>query len=130
MLILVYCSQLPQIDYIPLLVNPIEKPSIYSQVQPKKPSFFESIINKIIKPKARKTTATSKKTKKKPVKIKYKKYVMAEGEGLWQVADKKKIAIKDVPEWIELIAKKNKMNLKDNQDNYVLNAGDTIWIPM
>lgn len=130
MLILVCCSHLPQIDSNILLVSPIEKPSIYQQEQPKKPKFFESIINKIIKPKARKPTTTSKIIKKKPVKIKYKKYVMAEGEGLWQVADKKKIAIKEVPEWIELIAKKNKLHLKDNQDNYVLNSGDAIWIPM
>lgn len=130
MLILVCCSHLPQIDSNVLLVKLSEKQSIYRQEQPKKPSFFEVIINKIIKPKARKTATTSNTIKKKPVKIKYQKYVMTEGEGLWQVADKKKIAIKEIPEWIELIAKKNKLHLKDNQDNYVLNAGNVIWIPM
>jgi hypothetical protein len=113
------------------LVKPSEKISIYQPQPPKKPSFFESIFGKFLKPKPQKTTAiTTRSAKKKPVKIKYKKYVMAEGEGLWQVADKKKIAIKDVPQWIDLIAKKNKLTLKDNHDDYILNAGTIIWIPM
>lgn len=114
-----------------LLAKPSERSTIYQPQPPKKPSFFESIFDKILKPKSRKKNITNTQiVKRKPVKIKYKKYVMAEGEGLWQVADKKKIPLKDVPAWIELIAKRNKLKIKDKHDDYVLNAGDVIWIPV
>jgi hypothetical protein len=130
-LILVCYSHLSKNDTTILLAKPSEKTSIYQPQPPKKPSFFESIFGKIIKHKPRKTAViTTQSAKKKPIKIKYKKYTMIEGEGLWQVADKKKIAIKDVPKWIELIAQKNKLTLKDNHDDYILKAGTTIWIPM
>lgn len=130
-LILVCYSHLSQHDTNILLAKPSEKQSIYQPQPPKKPSFFESIFGKFIKPKSRKTTtSTTQIVKKKPVKIKYKKYVMAEGEGLWQVAEKKKLPLKDVPAWIEIIAKKNKLTVKDSHDDYVLSAGTTIWIPM
>ncbi|MFC4231388.1 hypothetical protein ACFOW1_05770 [Parasediminibacterium paludis] len=130
-LIFVCYSHFTQSDTNIVLAKPSEKITIYQPQPPKKPSFFESIFGKIIKPKPPKTTAVNpRQVKKKPVKIKYKKYVMLEGEGLWQVADKKKIAIKEVPQWIDLIAKKNKLTIKDNHDDYVLNAGTIIWIPM
>jgi len=113
------------------LAKPSEKLIISQPQPPKKPSFFESIFGKLIKPKSsKKVTTTVQVVKKKPVKIKYKKYTMAEGEGLWQVAEKRKLPLKDVPTWIELIAKKNKLHVKDSHDDYVLKAGDVIWIPI
>ncbi|MDI9365887.1 MAG: hypothetical protein QM541_13105 [Flavobacterium sp.] len=113
------------------MAKPSEKLRIYQQQPPKKPSFFESIFGKIIKPKPRKiTTTTTQTVKNKIVKNKYKKYRMIEGEGLWQIAEKKKMPLKDVPIWIELIAKKNKLHVKDSHDDYLVNAGDVIWIPL
>lgn len=106
--------------------QPKKKVVAQKQVTTKKPSLFTTLIQSITKPKAKPYIAIPKKYK---APIRYKKHTMAVGEGLWQVATKERIERKYMEEWMQLVVKKNKLHIKDSNDDYVLRASEKIWIP-
>ncbi len=106
--------------------QPKKKVIVQKQVTTKKPSLFTTLIQSITKPKAKPYIGIPKKYK---VPIRYKKYTMAVGEGLWQVATKERIELKYMKEWMQLVVKKNKLHIKDSNNDYVLRASEKIWIP-
>lgn len=56
-------------------------------------------------------------------------YQLALNEGLWQVAKKKHIPTTAIEAWIERVAVINHLRKKDENGNYILNAGDILLLP-